>query len=65
MLRHFPLNFALYTNDCWNQHTNNYIMKFSDDTAVLAVLESDIAGRTSEIEEIEGWFEKHNKIFKN
>lgn len=56
-----PLLFTLYTNDCRNQYTNNYI-KFSDDTAILSLLtkDSDIAMYKSEIEEVVQWCEGHN-----
>lgn len=38
-----PLVFTLCTNGCRNQYTNNYIIKFSDDTAILSLLRTTIA----------------------
>ena len=35
------LLFILYTNDCWSIRPNRYIIKFSDDTALLSLLPND------------------------
>ena len=47
-----PMLHILYTNDCTSSSTNNYIIKFSDDSAILSLLhaDSDISMYTSEIE---------------
>ncbi len=36
-----PVLFTLYTNDCIKVHPDNYIIKFSDDTAILGLLHKD------------------------
>ncbi len=58
------LLFTLYTNDSRNHHSNNYIFKFSDDTAILSLLtvDSDIAVYKSEIESCVQWCEEHNLV---
>ena len=47
-----PIFYILYTNDCTSSSTNNYIIKCSDDSAILSLLhaDSDISMYTSEIE---------------
>ena len=47
-----PILYILYTNDCTSSSTNNYIIKCSDDSAILSLLhvDSDISMYTSEIE---------------
>ena len=52
-----PILFFLYTNDCTNSSTNNYVIKFSDDSAILSLLhaDSDISMYTSEIESFVHW----------
>ena len=36
-----PLLFILYTNDCRSTYSNRYLIKFSDDTALLSLLFND------------------------
>ena len=36
-----PILHILYTNDCTSSSTNNYIIKFSDDSAILSLLHAD------------------------
>lgn len=55
-----PLLFTLYKNDCRNDYTNNYIIKFFDDKAILGLLTSDIAIYKSETDETVQWCEGHN-----
>ena len=52
-----PILYILYTNDCISSSTNNYIIKFSDDSAILSVLQadSDISMYISEIESFVHW----------
>ncbi len=33
-----PILFTLYTDECRRCYSNNYIIKFSDDTAILGLL---------------------------
>lgn len=58
-----PFLFIIYTNDLRNQHPNNYIIKFSDDTAILSLLKSSII--TPYQQEVEGsvrWCDGKNLI---
>ncbi|KAF7645183.1 hypothetical protein LDENG_00208800 [Lucifuga dentata] len=59
-----PLLFTLYTNDCRNQNENNYIIKFSDDTVILSLLEqgSDASLYKAEIEKFVEWCDTHNLL---
>ena len=52
-----PILYILHTNDCTSSSTNNYIIKFSDDSAILSLLhaDSDISMYTSEIESFVHW----------
>ena len=52
-----PILYILYTNDCTSSSTNNYIIKFSDDSAILSLLhaDSDIGMYTSKIESFVHW----------
>ena len=49
--------YILYTNDCTSSSTNNYIITFSDDSAILSLLhiDSDISMYTSDIESFVHW----------
>ena len=53
----------LYTNDCTSNSTNNYIIKFSDDSAILLCLlhaDSDISMYTYEIESFVHWCDNNH-----
>ena len=52
-----PILYILYTNDCTSSGTNNYVITFSDDSAILSLLhtDSDISMYTSEIESLVHW----------
>jgi len=39
--RSSPVLFTLYTNRCVRNNSNNYIVKFSDETAILSLLYKD------------------------
>jgi len=36
-----PILFTLFTNECSSKHSKNYIFKYSDDTAILSLLDVD------------------------
>ena len=57
-----PILYILYTNDCTSSSTNNYIIKFSDDSAILSLLHaySDISMYTSEIESFVHWCDNNH-----
>lgn len=59
-----PLLFTLYTNECRSHHTNNYIIKFSDDTVILSLLmqDSDASVYQSEIDRVVLWCESNNLV---
>ncbi|XP_034005935.1 probable serine/threonine-protein kinase clkA [Trematomus bernacchii] len=52
-----PVFFTLYTNDCTRIHPENYIIKFSDDTAILGLMHkgSSSSAYHSEIERFVQW----------
>ena len=52
-----PIVYIMFTNYCTSSSTNNYIIKFSDDSAILSLLHanSDISMYTSEIESFVHW----------
>ncbi len=55
-----PVLFALYTNDCRSTYTNNYIMKYADDTVILSLLhkDMDLSSYHSEIDTFIQWCDK-------
>ena len=57
-----PILYFLYTNDCTSSSTNNYIIKCSDDLAILSLLhaDSDISMYTSEIESFVHWCDNNH-----
>ena len=57
-----PILHILYTNDCTSSSTNNYIITFSDDSAILSLLhaDSDISMYTSEIESFVHWCDNNH-----
>ena len=59
-----PLLFTLYTNECRNHHSNNHIIKFSDDTVILSLLteDSDASVYQSEIDRAVLWCESNNLV---
>ena len=56
-----PILYFLYTNNCTISSTN-YIIKFSDDSAILSLLHanSDISMYTSEIESFVHWCDNNH-----
>ena len=55
-----PILYIMYTNNCTSSSTNNYIIKFSDDSAISLLVsllhaDSDISMYTSEIESFVHW----------
>ncbi|KAK0155032.1 RNA-directed DNA polymerase from mobile element jockey [Merluccius polli] len=59
-----PILFTLYTNNCKSQYSNNYIIKFSDDTVLLSLLlaQSDTGEYRTEVQDKVLWCEDHNLI---
>ena len=59
-----PFLFITYTNYLRNQHPNNYIIKFSDDTVILSLLnkKSNIDLYRQELGEVVEWCEEQNLI---
>ena len=59
-----PFLFIIYTNELRNRHPNNYIIKFSDDTVILSLLEesSTIDLYRQELEGVVRWCEEQNLI---
>ncbi len=56
-----PVLFALYANDCRSTYTNNYIMKYADDIAILSRLckDMDLTSYPSEINTFIQWCDKN------
>ena len=56
-----PILYILYTNDCTSSSTNNYIIQFSDDSAILSLLhvDSDISMYT-QIESFVHWCDNNH-----
>ena len=59
-----PVLFTLYTNDCTRIHPENYIIKFSDDTAVLGLMHkgSSSSAYHSEIERFVKWCDLNHLV---
>ena len=59
-----PFLFTAYTNDCRSSHPNNFVIKFSDDTAIISLLHGDECPSTyhEEISNFESWCEKNHLI---
>ena len=59
-----PVLFTLYTNSCVRNNSNNYIVKFSDDTAILSLLykDQDILSYGSEIDQFIEWCDANHLI---
>lgn len=59
-----PVLFTLYTNECRNSGPSNYTIKFSDDTAVLALLKKkgDLSEYHSKIQRLEKWGEDNHRV---
>ncbi|KAF7668159.1 hypothetical protein LDENG_00027400 [Lucifuga dentata] len=57
-----PVLFTLYTNECSAKHSQNYIFKYSDDTAILSLLykQEDISFYHSEIREFVAWCDSNH-----
>lgn len=36
-----PLLYSLYTLDCTDTHSTNYVIKFAEDTVVVALISND------------------------
>lgn len=49
-----PILFTLYTNDCTSSYPSTFIVKFSDDTAILGLIYMDmnISSYTLEVEKL-------------
>ena len=50
-----PLLFILYTNDCRSTYSNRYLIKFSDDTALLSLLYNDETGHGPVLHDFVEW----------
>ena len=57
-----PVLFTIYTNECVSKHPHNYIVKFSDDTAILSLLYQDTAFYHSEIKQFVDWCDAHHLV---
>ncbi|KAK7907136.1 hypothetical protein WMY93_015748 [Mugilogobius chulae] len=59
-----PILFTLYTNDCTSSHPNTLIIKFSDDTAILGLMNTnmDSAVFKSQVENFVHWCDDHHLI---
>lgn len=59
-----PVLFTLYTNSCVRNNSNTYIVKFSDDTAILSLLykDQDISSYCSEINQFIEWCDANHLI---
>jgi len=57
-----PVLFTIYTNECVSKHPHNYIVKFSDDTAILSLLYQDQnrVSYHSEIKQFVDWCDAHH-----
>ena len=53
-----PLLYILYTNDCRSTHPNRFIIKFSDDTALLSLLFNEETGHGPVVEDLVDWCDK-------
>ncbi len=57
-----PIFFTLYTNECSSCDSTNFIVKFSDDTAILLYMSIDLSVYFSEVSRFVEWCDfKHNK----
>lgn len=56
-----PFLFILYTNDCVSSEPNQYVVKFSDDTAVLSLLtkNSDSSIHREAVDRFVDWCDNH------
>ncbi|KAI2644006.1 RNA-directed DNA polymerase from mobile element jockey [Labeo rohita] len=56
-----PVLFTLYTNQCTCSTGNNYMIKFSDDTAILGLISgtSDVAIYKDEVQNFVQWCDTH------
>ena len=59
-----PVLFTLYTNECRSGNPNNYIIKFSDDTAILALLDKDsvLDDYFSEVQNFVNWCDDNHLV---
>ena len=53
-----PLLYVLYTNDCRSTHPNRFLIKFSDDTALLSLLFNEETGHGPVVEDFVDWCDK-------
>ena len=53
-----PLLYIWYTTDCNSTHPNRFLIKFSDDTALLSLLFNDETGHGPVVEDIVDWCDK-------
>ena len=61
-----PIIFTLYTNSCKSKHSELYVIKFSDDTALLSLLytHSDTTVYHTEVQRIVSGCDGHNLNLK-
>ncbi len=59
-----PVLFTLYTNECTSHTENQYIIKYSDNTAILGLMltNSDVQVYKSTIQNFVQWCDKHHLI---
>ena len=59
-----PVPFTLYTNECRSGIPNNYIITFSDDTAILALLDKDrdLADYFLEVQSFVKWCDDNHLV---
>ena len=59
-----PMLFTLYTDDCRTTNPKNYIIKFSDDTIILSLLQRDDCPSPyhDEISSFKSWCDSHHLI---
>ena len=53
-----PLLYILYTNDCRSTHPNRFLIKISDDTALLSLLLNEETGHGPVVEDFVDWCDK-------
>ena len=52
-----PLLFIVYTSNCKSDHENRFLIKFSDDTAVISLLFGDQNGHGSVVSDFVNWYD--------
>ncbi|KAK1801367.1 hypothetical protein P4O66_023040, partial [Electrophorus voltai] len=59
-----PLLFTLLTHDCAAMHSSNHIIKFTDDTTVVGLINKDESAYREEVRELVSWC-KVNNLYLN